>query len=127
MERRAFLALAIALLLAVYRLDAQTFRPPDYPTATVQFFDDHGMPVAFGQLCAFELGSYKMKTVYQSPRLPEWPHPNPLLLNSVGRTSIYLAPGGYRFVLLKPHYKALCTKRDIERKPSPVIRDWEPP
>ena len=127
MDRRTFLSLIGSALLLSHGLDAQVvLRSPIYPQATVQFFDDNGKPVAFGELCSFEPKSFRMKSVYQDARLqPQpWPHPNPVTLDHNGRAPIYLSPGGYRFVLLTPGSRTLCQQREITRKPSPVIRAW---
>ncbi len=72
--------------------------PTPAPFVAPFYLSDAGAPLAAGLLYTYDAGTVTPKTTY-SDSAGTVPNANPIVLDSAGRASIYLAAGGYKLVL----------------------------
>lgn len=94
--RRALLGLAIALAIGTAP-QAQTAGSV-YPFVKPQFFTDAGAPCNGCKLYTYLTGTVTPEPTYSDSGLTT-PNANPIVLDSAGRATIYLANKTYKFVL----------------------------
>jgi hypothetical protein len=68
------------------------------PWLEARFTDANGAPLAGGKILSYEAGTTTPKPLYTSAAL-NTPHANPVVLDAAGRAKMYMAPGGYKFVV----------------------------
>lgn len=67
------------------------------PVPKMTFLDSAGNPLSGGKLYTYQAGGSTPQTTYSDQGVT--PHANPIILDSAGRATIYLAQANYRFVL----------------------------
>lgn len=72
-----------------------------YPFVKPQFFDDNGDPASGYQLFTYAAGTTTKQDTFSDADLTS-ANTNPIVLDSAGRASIFLAPQTYKFVLAPP-------------------------
>src|SRR5262245_4286213 len=68
------------------------------PVPWFQFLDENGHPYAGAKLFTYLAGTTTKQPTYTDATLSV-PHPNPIILDSAGRATVYLAASSYKFVL----------------------------
>lgn len=82
------------------------------PPIKLQFFDDDGAPLAAGKLYTYEAGTSTNKATY-SDATGSSANANPIVLDSAGRCSMYLASGSYKFYLTDSEDAAVWTEDNV--------------
>jgi hypothetical protein len=77
-----------------------------------QYFDDVGVPLAGGKLHTYYGGTSTNKESYQDSS-GSIPHTNPIILDSAGRTTVYLASGSYKLVLKNSSDETIWSEDNI--------------
>lgn len=73
------------------------------PVAKMQFFTNGGVVAAGYQLFIYEAGTSTKATSYsETYAVPGSENPNPIVLDSAGRASIFLPSGSFKFVFASP-------------------------
>jgi hypothetical protein len=75
-----------------------TIPAPILPWIDRQFHDANGAPLVLGKVYSYEAGTSTPKATYADEDLTT-PLANPVILDAEGRATIYIAPGGYKFVV----------------------------
>lgn len=77
-----------------------------------QYFDDNGTPLAGGFLYTYYAGTSTNKATY-TDATGDTAQTNPIVLDSAGRASIYLASGAYKFVLKDSDGNTIWTEDNV--------------
>lgn len=68
------------------------------PTPEIQYLDINGAPLAGSKLCSYQAGTSTPQATYTDSTAGT-PNANPIILDSVGRASVWIGPLLYKFVL----------------------------
>ena len=82
------------------------------PPIKLQFFDDNGTPLNGGYLYTYYAGTSTNKATY-TDATGATPNANPVVLDSAGRASVYLAAGAYKFVLKDSDGNTIWTEDNV--------------
>lgn len=85
----------LAVLVLSAALCAQSYQP--YQNPKVQLFDNNGAPAAGFSLCTFAAGTTTPQATYADNAGTV--NPNPVVLDSAGRATVYLGAFSYKFIL----------------------------
>ena len=83
------------------------------PVEKRQWFDDSGLPLAGGFVATYTAGTSTSAVVYTDAALTT-PHANPVVLDSAGRATIYLAQAAYKFVISNSAAVPLYTTDNVQ-------------
>lgn len=75
-----------------------TFPASLLPWIDRQFHDLHGAPLAFGRVYSFVVGTATPKDTYVDAQRTAV-NTNPIVLDSEGRATVFIGPGGYDFAV----------------------------
>jgi hypothetical protein len=92
-----------------------------YTPHFAQFFDDDGNPLSGGKLHTYLAGTNERKATYTTAD-GDVEHANPIILDSAGRTTIFLR-GAYRFVLTDSNDISIRETDDISAFITPNVDD----
>lgn len=96
---RTFSRLVAALALLALSVTLSYGQGTIMPSPVFIGLDSNGDPVAAGKLCSFSAGTSTPATTYSDVGLTV-ANANPVILNSAGQATVFLAPGSsYKFVL----------------------------
>ena len=82
------------------------------PVPKLQFFDDDGNPLAGGKLYTYAAGTTDLLATYTTAA-GNVPHANPIILDSRGEVSLWLANASYDFALYDENDVLVYTQDDI--------------
>lgn len=85
----------LAVLVLSAALCAQSYQP--YQNPKVQLFDNNGAPASGFSLCTFAAGTTTPQATYADNAGTV--NPNPVVLDSAGRATVYLGAFSYKFIL----------------------------
>lgn len=83
------------------------------PWIIPQYLDNNGKPLAGGKLWTYQAGTNTPVASYTSS-LGDVPNTNPVILDSAGRGSIWLAPGNYKLVLMDKNDVVIWSKDQVK-------------
>src|SRR5258708_6981147 len=104
--KKILFALPILLLCGFQRVNAQT--PVTLsPVPRIQFLDNSGRPLAGGKICTFQSGTSTPSATYLDG-LGLFQASNPIVLDSGGFATIFLAGNSYRFTVKTAGTDSTC-------------------
>lgn len=83
------------------------------PWIMPQWTDENGKPYAGGKLWIYQAGT-SIKTASYTDSSGIVPNTNPVILDSAGRASVWLAPGNYKLVLMNKNNVVIWTKDQVQ-------------
>lgn len=99
-----WLCLIVSLFAPVVPASAQGTAMPQ---AKFTAFDNAGLVVAGGKLCSFASGTTTPAPTYTDSSLST-PNPNPVIMDSAGRASVFLPAAAFKFVLRTAGTDSTC-------------------